>query len=94
VSCPTCGRLEVDLIRIAGEIEKRLEMVNKTLTVALMGCAVNGPGEAAGADIGIAFGKGGGLLYRNGKKVGKVSETGAVDRLMEEIEVFEETNKA
>jgi len=94
VACPTCGRLEVDLIRIAGEVEERLEGVSKTLTVALMGCAVNGPGEAAGADIGIAFGKGGGLLYRNGKKVGKVSEAGAVDRLMEEIEAFEETYKA
>ena len=88
VACPTCGRLEVDLIRIAGEVEERLEGVSKTLTVALMGCAVNGPGEAAGADIGIAFGKGGGLLYRGGRKVGKVSEAKAVDRLMEEIESF------
>ena len=94
VACPTCGRLEVDLFKTASEVEKRLEGVNKTLTVALMGCAVNGPGEAAGADIGIAFGKGGGLLYRNGEKVGKVSEAKAVDRLMEEIEAFEETNKA
>ena len=94
MACPTCGRLEVDLIRIAGEVEKRLEGVSKTLTVALMGCAVNGPGEAAGADLGIAFGKGGGLLYRGGKKVGKVSEAKAVDRLMEEIEIFEETYKA
>ncbi|UCH64272.1 MAG: flavodoxin-dependent (E)-4-hydroxy-3-methylbut-2-enyl-diphosphate synthase [Fidelibacterota bacterium] len=93
VSCPTCGRLEVDLIRIAGEVEKRLEGVSKTLTVALMGCAVNGPGEAAGADIGIAFGKGDGLLYRGGEKVGKVSEAAAVDRLMEEIEAFEGMDK-
>ena len=88
VACPTCGRLEVDLIRIAGEVEERLEGVSKTLTVALMGCAVNGPGEAAGADIGIAFGKGGGLLYRNGEKVGRVSEADAIDRLMEEIEAL------
>jgi len=90
VACPTCGRLEVDLFKIAGEVEKRMESVDKTLTVALMGCAVNGPGEASGADIGIAFGKGGGLLYCGGKKVGKVSEAGAVDRLMAEIEAFPE----
>lgn len=89
VACPTCGRIEVDLFKIAAEVEERLEGVNKTLTVALMGCAVNGPGEAADADIGIAFGKDGGLLYRNGEKVGRVSETGALDRLMQEIEAFE-----
>ena len=88
VACPTCGRLEVDLFKLANEVESRLEGTNKTLTVALMGCAVNGPGEAAGADLGIAFGKGGGLLYRRGKKVGRVSESEALDRLMEEIEAF------
>ena len=88
VACPTCGRLEVDLLKIAREVEQRLEGVSKTLSVALMGCAVNGPGEASGADIGIAFGKDGGLLYRNGQKVGKVTEADALDRLMQEIEAF------
>ncbi len=88
VACPTCGRIEVDLFKLAAEVERRLEGIDQTLTVALMGCAVNGPGEAADADIGIAFGKGGGLLYRHGKKVGRVSEADALDRLMAEIEAF------
>jgi (E)-4-hydroxy-3-methylbut-2-enyl-diphosphate synthase len=88
IACPTCGRLEVDLFKLASEVETRLEGVDKTLTVALMGCAVNGPGEASGADLGIAFGKGGGLFYRRGKKVGRVSESEALDRLIEEIEAF------
>ena len=89
VACPTCGRIEVDLFKIAAEVERRLEGIDKTMTVALMGCAVNGPGEAADADIGIAFGKGGGLLYRNGEKVGRVTEAGALDTLFDEIEKFE-----
>ncbi|MCH8837677.1 MAG: flavodoxin-dependent (E)-4-hydroxy-3-methylbut-2-enyl-diphosphate synthase [Candidatus Marinimicrobia bacterium] len=88
VACPTCGRIEVDLFKLAAQVEQRLEGVDKTLTVALMGCAVNGPGEAADADLGIAFGKDGGLLYRDGKKVGRVSEADALDRLMAEIEAF------
>ncbi len=88
VACPTCGRIEVDLFKLAAEVEQRLEGVDKTLTVALMGCAVNGPGEAADADLGIAFGKGGGLLYRHGEKVGRVNESDALDRLMAEIEAF------
>ncbi len=90
IACPTCGRIEVDLFKIAAEVEERLEGIGKTMTVALMGCAVNGPGEAADADLGIAFGKDGGLLYRNGEKVGRVTEEGAIDRLMEEIAGFEE----
>jgi (E)-4-hydroxy-3-methylbut-2-enyl-diphosphate synthase len=88
IACPTCGRIEVDLFKLANEVEERLEGVSKTLSVALMGCAVNGPGEASDADLGIAFGKGSGLLYRRGEKIGKVSETEAIDRLMEEIEAF------
>ena len=88
VACPTCGRLEVDLFKIAGEVEKRLEGVNKTLTVALMGCAVNGPGEASDADIGIAFGKGAGHLYLKGKNLGKVTEKESLDRLFELIEAY------
>ena len=93
VACPTCGRIEVDLFKIAAEVEERLEGVSKTMTVALMGCAVNGPGEAADADLGIAFGKDGGLLYRNGEKAGRVTEAGALDRLMDEIAGFEEPAK-
>ncbi len=88
VACPTCGRIEVDLFKIAAAVEQRLEGIDKTMTVALMGCAVNGPGEAADADIGIAFGKGGGLLYRQGKKVGRVTEDGALDTLFDEIAMF------
>jgi (E)-4-hydroxy-3-methylbut-2-enyl-diphosphate synthase len=93
IACPTCGRIEVDLFKIAAEVEQRLEGESKTLTVALMGCAVNGPGEAADADIGIAFGKEGGLLYRNGEKVGRVAEGDALDRLMEEIKAFDDDAK-
>ena len=89
IACPTCGRIEVDLFKLAAEVEERLEGSSKTLTVALMGCAVNGPGEAADADLGIAFGKDGGLLYRNGEKIGHVSEAEAIDRLLEEIEAME-----
>ncbi|MFQ6607921.1 MAG: flavodoxin-dependent (E)-4-hydroxy-3-methylbut-2-enyl-diphosphate synthase [Fidelibacterota bacterium] len=91
VACPTCGRLEVDLFKIAGEMEEKLKDVKKPMTLALMGCAVNGPGEASHADMGIAFGKGGGLIYKDGEKFGKVSEDKAVARLLEIIE--KEQNK-
>lgn len=86
VACPTCGRLEVDLLKIAGEMEEKLKDVKKPMSLALMGCAVNGPGEATHADMGIAFGKGGGLIYKDGKKVGRVNESEAIDRLFEMIE--------
>lgn len=89
VACPTCGRLEVDLFKIAGEVEAALENSNKTMKIALMGCAVNGPGEAADADIGFAFGKGGGLLYRNGKKVGRIPEDDATQVVLREVENWE-----
>ncbi len=89
VACPTCGRLEVNLFKIAGEVEKALANSNKTLKIALMGCAVNGPGEAADADIGFAFGKGGGLLYRNGKKVGRIPEEDAVQVVLREVADWE-----
>ena len=86
IACPTCGRLEVNLFKIAAEMEEKLKDVKKPMSLALMGCAVNGPGEATHADMGIAFGKGGGLIYKNGKKVGKVKESDAIPRLLELIE--------
>ena len=81
VSCPTCGRLEVDLFKIAGEVEEELKDVKTPMTLALMGCAVNGPGEATHTDLGIAFGKGAGHLYYKGKKRGRVKESKAIDEL-------------
>ena len=86
VSCPTCGRTRIDLIAIAGEVEKRLQNCQKDITVAVMGCVVNGPGEAREADIGIAGGDGEGLLFKKGQILCKVPETGLVDALMDEIE--------
>ncbi len=85
VSCPTCGRCQIDLIRVAEEVEKRLQGVDKQITVAVMGCAVNGPGEAREADVGIAGGKGEGLVFRHGEIVRKVPENQLADALMEEI---------
>lgn len=86
VSCPTCGRTEIDLITLANEVEKRLECVDKPIKVAIMGCIVNGPGEAKEADIGIAGGKGVGLIFKKGEVLRKVSEEELFDALMEEIE--------
>lgn len=86
ISCPTCGRTQIDLIKIAEEVEERLSNVNKNIKVAVMGCVVNGPGEAAEADIGIAGGKGMGLIFKNGRIIKKVSEDNLVEALMEEIE--------
>ena len=92
ISCPTCGRLEVDLFKITGEMEEKLKDVKEPMTLALMGCAVNGPGEATHADIGIAFGKGGGLLYKDGKKLEKVKENEAASRLLEIIKTDKKEN--
>ncbi|MBQ8203197.1 MAG: flavodoxin-dependent (E)-4-hydroxy-3-methylbut-2-enyl-diphosphate synthase [Clostridia bacterium] len=87
VSCPTCGRTSIDLIGIAKEAEKRLENVNKDITVAIMGCVVNGPGEAREADIGIAGGKGCGVLFKNGEIFkNNIPEEKLLDVLIEEIE--------
>ena len=85
VSCPTCGRCQIDLIRVAEDVEKRLQGVDRQITVAVMGCAVNGPGEAREADFGIAGGKGEGLLFRHGEIVRKVPEDQLAEALMEEI---------
>ena len=86
VSCPTCGRTQIDLINIASEVEKRLLNVNKNIKVAVMGCAVNGPGEAREADIGIAGGNGEGLIFSHGKIIRKVPESDIIEELMKEIE--------
>ena len=86
IACPTCGRTNIDLIPMAEEVERRLSGCTKSITVAVMGCAVNGPGEASQADVGIAGGKGEGLLFRKGKIIRKVPQEQLVDALMAEIE--------
>ncbi len=86
VSCPTCGRTQVDLISMAEEVSRRLSRVNAPISVAVMGCVVNGPGEARDADIGIACGKGQGLLFVGGEPLRKVREDEMVDELFAEIE--------
>lgn len=85
VSCPTCGRCQVNLIEIANEVERRLQSIKVPITVAVMGCVVNGPGEAKDADIGIASGKGGGILFAQGKPICKVAESDMVEALFDEI---------
>ena len=86
VSCPTCGRTKIDLIGIAKEAERRLAGIDKDITVAVMGCVVNGPGEAREADIGIAGGDGCGVLFKNGEILRKVPEEKLLDELLSEIE--------
>lgn len=86
VSCPTCGRTKIDLIGIAKEAEKRLSNCSKDITVAIMGCVVNGPGEAKEADLGIAGGDGCGVLFKNGEIIRKISEENLLDELLAEIE--------
>lgn len=86
IACPTCGRTRIDLIPLAEEVERRLQNCNKPITVAVMGCAVNGPGEASAADIGIAGGNGEGLLFRKGEILYKVPQERLLDALMEEID--------
>ena len=86
IACPTCGRTRIDLIPVAEEVERRLTNCKKNITVAVMGCAVNGPGEAAAADVGIAGGNGEGLIFRKGEILYKVPQERLVDALMEEIE--------
>ena len=88
ISCPTCGRTKIDLIHLASEVEKRLKDVHKPIKVAVMGCIVNGPGEAREADIGIAGGDGEGLLFKKGKTIMKVPENELIDKLFEEIETL------
>ncbi|MGI6778296.1 MAG: flavodoxin-dependent (E)-4-hydroxy-3-methylbut-2-enyl-diphosphate synthase [Acetivibrionales bacterium] len=88
VSCPTCGRCQIDLIAIANQIEQRLKPVKKNIKIAIMGCAVNGPGEAKDADIGIAGGKGEALLFKKGKIIRKIPQDKILEEFMREIENF------
>lgn len=90
VSCPTCGRCKVNLIEIAHEVERRLSNLDIPLKVAVMGCVVNGPGEAKDADVGVACGDGVGVLFRNGRIVSKTSEQEIIDALMKEIDSIRE----
>lgn len=86
ISCPTCGRMEIDLERIAAEVEKRLSHITSPLNVSVLGCVVNGIGEGKEADVGIAGGRKGGLLFRDGKVVRKLKESELVDALIKEVE--------
>lgn len=94
ISCPTCGRCQIDLIEIAEEVEQRLHDLPKALTIAVMGCVVNGPGEAREADLGIAGGKGQGLLFRHGEVLRKVPQAELADALVEEAWKMVAENKA
>jgi len=91
LSCPTCGRCEVDLIGLVEALKARTRDVRAPLTVAVMGCVVNGPGEAVEADVGVAAGKGHGLLFREGKALRKVPEKDLLDALLDEIRTLAET---
>lgn len=86
VSCPTCGRTQVDLIGLAERVSDRLKTCDKPISVAVMGCVVNGPGEASDADVGVACGRGVGMVFRHGEVIRKVPEAQIVDVLMEEID--------
>lgn len=86
ISCPTCGRTNIDLIRLVSKVEEELKHIKKPLKVAIMGCPVNGPGEAREADIGIAGGKGEGIIFKKGKVIKKVKEEYLIDELIKEIE--------
>jgi len=86
VSCPSCGRAEVDIIKLAEQVETELEKVDKPIKVAVMGCVVNGPGEAKDADVGIACGKGRAILFKKGKKIRTIEEKDFVRELMREVE--------
>ena len=85
ISCPTCGRCQVDLIQLASTVENRLHEIQAPLKVAVMGCVVNGPGEARDADIGVACGAGSGAVFVKGEVVRKVAEADIVEALMDEI---------
>ncbi|MFC2013040.1 flavodoxin-dependent (E)-4-hydroxy-3-methylbut-2-enyl-diphosphate synthase [Chloroflexota bacterium] len=88
VSCPACGRTEIDILKLAGEVESRLQQVAKPIRVAVMGCVVNGPGEARDADVGIACGKGKAVLFKKGRKIRTVEQEDLLTALMTEVERF------
>lgn len=88
IACPTCGRTQIDLIALAEQVEKRLREVQKPITVAVMGCIVNGPGEARSADVGIAGGNGEGLLFRKGEIIKKVPQGQLIDELFQMIDAL------
>ncbi len=89
IACPTCGRLEVDLFGIMAQLEEKLAKVKKPVKIAVLGCVVNGPGEASEADIGVAAGKGVAILYRKGEVVRRVKEEDIVTAVLEEVERFQ-----
>ena len=86
ISCPTCGRMEIDIEEIAAVVEKRLSHITLPLNISILGCVVNGIGEGKEADVGIAGGKGSGLLFRNGKMVRRLRESELVEALIKEVE--------
>jgi (E)-4-hydroxy-3-methylbut-2-enyl-diphosphate synthase len=88
IACPTCGRIEVDLFKIVGELEAKLAHIKKPVSIAVLGCVVNGPGEASSADIGIAAGKGVGILYRKGEMIKRIKEEEIVSTILDEVEKF------
>ena len=89
ISCPSCARAEIDVVALANKVEKAVAHVKKPLKIAVMGCAVNGPGEAREAHVGIAGGKKEGLLYLDGKTIQKVSESKLFETLMDQIQTLE-----
>ncbi|MEK7371409.1 MAG: flavodoxin-dependent (E)-4-hydroxy-3-methylbut-2-enyl-diphosphate synthase, partial [candidate division NC10 bacterium] len=88
VSCPSCGRADVDLVGLAKQVEDEFRGLDEEIHIAVMGCEVNGPGEARAADIGVAGGKGIGLIFRNGEVIRKVAEAEIVQTMREEVERF------
>jgi (E)-4-hydroxy-3-methylbut-2-enyl-diphosphate synthase len=93
VACPTCGRTSIDLPAIAEQVEKKLAGIKDRIDVAVMACVVNGPGEARGADVGIAGGNGEGLIFRKGEIIRKVPEENLVEELFNEIDAILEERK-
>ena len=91
VSCPSCGRAEIDIIALAEEVSKCLEKISKPIRVAVMGCVVNGPGEAKDADVGIACGKGRGAIFRRGEGVGTVDQDNCLEALMAEVNLLDQS---